>query len=342
MKLRHIIYTLMAGCLAIAPGCKKETANLKISLPEKFDGQHVELISYADSSVVASAVVNKGTADFTLQPGDSLQLPSLLSVVIDGRIRGFYVAEPGNAVLNDSINVAKGTPENDRFGQLLIQLDSIENTDDMDAYVTFAEKAYNDNIDNPLRDYFGIEWLKYAAPQKVDSMLQTAPDDFRNSRRALYYENFAHLRSNTAPGKPFADFSGEDANGKPVKLSQYAGKGKYVVVDFWASWCPYCIKELPDIARFYETGNGRQVEVVGVAVRDKVDDTKAAVEKYGISWPVIYNTQRVPYDLYGFTGIPHHILIGPDGTIISRGESMAQIEQRVEQLLNTQEPATTK
>ena len=52
---------------------------------------------------------------------------------------------------------------------------------------------------------------------------------------------------------------------------------------------------------------------------------------------MVYNTQRTPYDLYGFTGIPHHMLIGPDGTILSRGESLAQIEQMLEQVVKSQE-----
>ncbi|MDE5976305.1 MAG: hypothetical protein K2G69_07135, partial [Muribaculaceae bacterium] len=62
--------------------------------------------------------------------------------------------------------------------------------------------------------------------------------------------------------------------------------------------------------------------------------TKAAIKKHEISWPVLYNTQRKPYDIYGFSGIPHHVLIGPDGVIISRGETPDQIDHRLEKVLN--------
>ncbi len=71
-----------------------------------------------------------------------------------------------------------------------------------------------------------------------------------------------------------------------------------------------------------------------MAVRDTTEDTKVMVKKRGIDWPVLYNTQKVPYDIYGFTGIPHLMLIGPDGTIISRGESPAQIDARLQGLLS--------
>ena len=337
MNLRHALYTLTATLLLSAAGCKHETAQLSVNLPEKFDGQQIELMSYLDSTVIARATVEKGHADFNLNTNDSLKLPLLTAVIIDGRIRAFYVAEPGKALLTDSMNVASGTPDNERFALLMTRLDSIEDTDDMASYVRFAEQAYNDNLDSPLRDYFGIEWLKYADPQRVDSLLETAPDDFRNSRRALHYENFARLRSNTSPGKKYVDFAGETADGKPMKLSDLIKPGRYALVDFWASWCPYCIKELPDMARLYESWNGRGLDIIGVAVRDKTADTQGAVAKYGISWPVVYNTQRTPYDLYGFTGIPHHMLIGPDGTILSRGESLAQIEQMLEQTIKSEE-----
>lgn len=83
----------------------------------------------------------------------------------------------------------------------------------------------------------------------------------------------------------------------------------------------------------YSDLHDKGVEIVGVAVRDTPDDTKAVMAKNGIEWPVVFNTGRVPYDIYGFSGIPHHILIGPDGTIFARGESVQQTRQRLSKLL---------
>lgn len=85
--------------------------------------------------------------------------------------------------------------------------------------------------------------------------------------------------------------------------------------------------------QLYADYHDKGFDIIGVAVRDKIDDTSAMVAKHELPWQVVYNTQRVPYDIYGFSGIPHHMLIGPDGVIISRGESVAQIRARIEQLL---------
>lgn len=331
MNIKKTLAPILSAFLLLAPGCRKESS-LSISLPDKYEGKTVEIITYGDSSIIASASVSGNKADFILP--DSITSPTLASVVIDGRIRAFYIVEPGKAVLTDSMNVASGTPMNERFSRLMTRLDSVEALDDMDKYVDFAEKTYNENKDNALATYFGIEWLKYAEPSKIDSMMSQAPESFRNSRRTAYYLNFARLRAATAPGQKYTDVTGESADGAPISMASYIQPGKYTMIDFWASWCPYCIKELPEMVALRDKWKEKGFEIVGVAVRDKPEDTKTAIEKHGMTWPVVFNTERRAYDIYGFSGIPHHILLGPDGTIISRGESLRQIDARLEKAIS--------
>lgn len=306
------------------------TPKLEVDLPDKYEGQNVELVNYVDSTILVSSVIKDGKAVLVPPAGE----PSFTAVVIDGRISAFYITEPGVANLRDSVNSAFGTPLNDRFNLLLARLDSVEQYDDMDIYLDFVEKNYNDNKDNPIGEYFGIEWLRYADPEKVDSMLIEAPAHLRDSSKARYYEKFAKLRSQTSPGKPYVDFMGEDEKGNPVQLSALMTPGNYTLIDFWASWCPYCIKELPELKDLHEKWKDHGVDIIGVAVRDLPEDTGNAVAKHAIPWKVMYNTQKTPYDIYGFSGIPHHILIGPDGVIISRGESAGQLEERLSGLLS--------
>lgn len=330
MRLKNITISLAALCLALG-SCAKKESRLEITFPERFEGKTVEMMSYRDSTVVATAVVRDRRAEFVTTESDSLRLPVFMQLAVDGRICAYYVAEPGNATVTDSTNVATGTPLNDRLTRLMQSLDSVEALDDMRLYVDFAERQYNANRDNPLGDYFGIEWLKYADPQRVDSLLSASDRGFRDSRRVRHYKKFADSRLATSPGHKYVDFSGETARGTVQKLSALVPAGRYVVLDFWASWCPYCIRELPEL-KSLRADYPDKVEIVGVAVRDLPEDTRTAVKKHEIPWPVLYNTQKVPYDIYGFSGIPHHILVGPDGTIISRGESAAQIRRRLEEI----------
>lgn len=326
MKIRNLIIASAISTLAIS-SCSKQP-RLDLSLSDRFEGQTVELVNFLDSTALDTAVVTGGKATFTLPEGK----PVFAAVLIDGRTRAFYITEPGEATANDSTGAATGTPLNDRFAVMLSTLDSIENLDDMPAYMEFVQKAYNESKGTPLASYFGMEWIKYADLPQVDSILADAPADLRESPKTAYYHNFARLRDNTAPGKTYVDFEGEDADGKTIPFSALIEPGTYTLVDFWASWCPYCIKEIPQLKALKEKMAGKNLRIVGVAVRDVPDNSKAAIKKHGIDWPVLFNTQRRPYDIYGFSGIPHHMLIGPDGTIISRGETADQIEERLNNL----------
>lgn len=331
MKSRKLCIAL-ASTLMLFPACRKQ-AKLDISLSDKFEGQTVELVNFLDSTVMATATVKDGKVEF-IRP-DSTAV--FTAITIDGRTRAFYVSEPGLATVNDSTNSATGTPLNDRFSRLITSLDSIENLDDMSVYLDFVKKTYAENKDNPIGSYFGMEWIKYAEIHQIDSLLAEASEELKNSPKTKHYVDFARLRDATSPGKHYVDLEGETADGKAIKLSSLIEPGKYTLVDFWASWCPYCIKELPQLAALGEEWKDSGLRIVGVAVRDVPDDSKAAINKHNITWPVIFNTQRRPYDIYGFSGIPHHMLIDPDGIIVSRGESLDQINKRLTSLLTVED-----
>lgn len=334
--MKKILYNIICvGTIALTlASCKDRAGSIEINFSDrdKFEGKTVEVVNFADSAVIASAVITDGKVNFKAEENDTLAFPLFTQIMIDGRTRAFYIMEPGKAVLADSLSVASGTPLNDKFSDMLSKLDSIENLDDMEMYLNYAEKAYNENKESPIGTYFGVEWIKYADPQKVDSFLNVAPQEFRAMRKVKQCEETAKLRALTGPGMKYIDFNGESAEGKQISLSSFVKPGNYTIIDFWASWCPYCIKELPDLQQLYTDYSDKGVEIIGVAVRDKSEDTANMVAKHNIAWPVIYNTQRVPYDIYGFAGIPHHILLDPDGIIISRGESVAEIRQRLETL----------
>lgn len=344
MKIRKNILRcgLRAAALAItfagAVSCGKPKASLEYSLSDKFEGKTVELISFSDSTLLASAEVKDGKVAFDLtQVADSAGVPVFAQLNIDGRTRAFYIIEPGRAVLSDTMSVATGTPSNDRLIAIMTGLDEIEDTNDMAAYTAEVEKQYNNNKDNVLATYLGVEWLKYAEPERVDSMLAEAPTTLKESRRAGHYIKFARLRAATSAGKPYVDITGEDAKGKPLALSSVVRPGRWTLVDFWASWCPYCIKELPELKELHSRYAPKGLDIVGVAVRDTPEDTKASVKKHAIPWTVVYNTERRPYDVYGFSGIPHLMLIGPDGNIVSRGETPAKIAERLDEATNSAE-----
>lgn len=126
----------------------------------------------------------------------------------------------------------------------------------------------------------------------------------------------------TAEGKPFVDFAGKTPQGADVKLSDYVGRGKWVLADFWASWCGPCMGEIPNIKKVYEAFEGKDFMVLGIAVWDG-DNSKSAAKmaEKEMKWHQIFvGEDKTPTDSYGILGIPTMILFAPDGTIHKRGE----------------------
>ena len=135
--------------------------------------------------------------------------------------------------------------------------------------------------------------------------------------------------ANTAVGKMYADFEASLADGSPVKLSDYAAKGKYLILDFWASWCPWCIGEVPFLKDVYEKYKGPDFEILGLDVADKMDKAALAMEEHGITWPQVYSAERLNGTYFGSRGIPLIILLGPDGTVLARDIRCEEIGETV-------------
>ena len=127
---------------------------------------------------------------------------------------------------------------------------------------------------------------------------------------------------NKQPGAPVVDFVGKDLEGNERHLTDYVGKGQYVLVDFWASWCGPCRGEMPNVKANYEKYHDKGFEVVGISFDDDKEAWAKGVKDLGITWPQISDLkgwQCAASDLYNIKGIPATILYGPDGKVIKSG-----------------------
>ena len=118
----------------------------------------------------------------------------------------------------------------------------------------------------------------------------------------------------TAEGAMFTDFTIEQPDGSKVSLSDYVGKGKYVLVDFWATWCSNCVKEMPAIEKLYEE-YGDQIVIVGVNVGEDEDTIVTFIEAKNYSFPVACDTESNISNLYPSAGIPYTVIVGKDGLV---------------------------
>jgi len=120
------------------------------------------------------------------------------------------------------------------------------------------------------------------------------------------------------PGTEAPNFSLQTPNGKTVSLSDY--RGHYVVLDFWASWCPDCIKDVPNVKRMYATYKERGIEFIGVSFDDKKENWTAALDKHGIEYTQVselkkWKTTEIS-KAYNIKWIPSLYLINPEGKVV--------------------------
>lgn len=204
--------------------------------------------------------------------------------------------------------------------------------DDEEAAAAYYEEAigqYEEHIKAVIREngdnilsLIGLSKLDLDDPDEVIALLDGLSDQVKQTPDIVRLRASFETKVKTAEGTPFVDFTvvqdPENPEASTVRLSDYVGRGKYMLVDFWASWCGPCKAEMPNLAEIYNTYHGDDFDMLSIAVWDKPEDTLEAAPGLGIVWNQIINAQHIPTDLYGIEGIPHIILFGPDGTILKR------------------------
>lgn len=213
------------------------TMNLSGSVPAEMNGKKMYIINLDTRERIDSAVVKNGKLVFATEVGAGEAVPAAIAEGSKKRLS--FILEPGTATINDRGQV-KGTRLNN----------IVEGVGDMLDSLTVAE---------------------------MDELLDGAVQWIKESNAVASYKQKALSMEKTAPGQMFTDFSVKMSNGKTVKLSDYVGKGDYVVLDFFASWCGPCRREMPTLKGIYEKYNGKGLKVVGLAVWDEPADTKKCV-----------------------------------------------------------------
>lgn len=182
------------------------------------------------------------------------------------------------------------------------------------------------------KSYFSLDLVKQRTSsgqyQRVKSLYDLLDPTIQQSNQGKKIAEQLAVLKRSATGEPFLDFTQNDPAGKAVRFSDFSGK--YVLIDFWASWCGPCRAENPNVLKEYNLYKGQNFTVVSVSLDDKADRWKKAIEEDKLPWTQVSDLKGFKNELssyYGIAAIPTTILVDPNGKIIAkdlRGEILAK------------------
>lgn len=174
-------------------------------------------------------------------------------------------------------------------------------------------------------------WTRRLNADQLEKVLNAVTDESFKAGE-LYEKQAMRLRNmkDSTPGNIYKDIESTDQEGNQICLSHFVGHGKYVLLDFWASWCPPCRADMPALVELYETYKDRNFEIVGYSLDQNKEAWLNGIEGMNMSWPQMSDLaywDSPAVALYAVQSIPCTFLIDPDGKIIERGRSIEELKQ---------------
>ena len=331
--MKQIIKAMAMGVMAmmVVASCTEETKGYIIDgeISDVKDGM-VYLKKYVDKSFVDvdSAVITdgkfkfEGVASEALAHGLTTQKESRRPLVF------FLDNDVMNVKLNESDKklIVTGSPVNDIYmanapivrskGYSLDSLLSVHPASPVSAYFVVKDFAYKLNLEEmkSVRSKLDVSLDGTFYVQQIESMI-------------------ARMEK-VQVGSEAPDFTLPDVNGNLVSLSSF--RGKYVLVDFWAAWCPDCRKENPNIVSAWEKYKNKNFAILGVSLDRNRDQWLAAIEKDKLTWTQVSDLKYWSSEaavLYCIRWIPMSFLIDPEGKIVAIGLEGEELHNKLEELL---------
>lgn len=316
------------------------------SIPEELNGEPMFIRSELDDRIIDSIRIDGSTARLS---GDMEQTEWCVICysfnVPYGRntiFRPIFIGDDDSVAVTikdynkgdlqmSGSNLTGAYSEYDAYMKSLMPMDH----DTSHRFVEYSIALAHENKSNPLGAYL-TQFFSYAVDEDTWMNLYDSLSPELKAYRPL---ERAHQRVSgriqSQKGDMFKDIKGINSDGSAASLSDYVGKGKYVLVDFWASWCMPCRMEAKEtLMPIYEKyKDDDRLMILGVMTSDSTEAHLRGLESVEYPWPQLIDTDNAAMGAYGFNFIPMIMLIAPDGTIAAREIRGQEIWDAVESAL---------
>jgi len=366
MKLMKKIVSFAVLVFVFVACNNKNAYNIKGELgSSQWDGKQVTLLGVSNQSdmlSIDSTIIKDGI--FKLKGNvDSVGWYMLRLQNKNGKdmFKDFYVEGKLKVTITDDQIKITGSPVNDKYQTFqdqyialtvnLVKLNSALKADPKnkqleqsfnDEYDRFdksfrelALKTIKENMKNPLGLHIFQTALSSLDNDEIESVIKMADSKFLADPSAKMVVAQLEQSKKIRVGNKFQNLTMYSPEGKPVSLSEYAGKGTYVLIDFWASWCGPCMRELPNLLACYKKYHDKGFDVVGVSLDQNSETWKGAIKAHQIPWPQMSDLagwQSNAVTVYSFSSIPHTVLLDPKGIILVNNLRGVSLEKKLAEL----------
>jgi thiol-disulfide isomerase/thioredoxin len=273
-----------------------------------------ELVTIDSVTVVQNAFQLKGAVT---------QSPKPAFVVFNPQQASIFLLEPG-AITFQSGSIS-GTPANEKFQAFHKKLMSMPDSELNPVVYDYVKE----NMSNTVGEYLITKLATLLKPAQAAELVRLARPEFQQhlAKNPLY---------SPSVGDKYIDVKLESLEGKEVSISDYVGKSKYVLIDFWASWCGPCIRENPTLLEAYEKYRAKGFEIVGLSLDNNKDKWAQAVKRLGITWQQLSDlggANSLAARLYKIQSIPASFLLNQDGVVIAKNLRGSELLDTLETLL---------